>query len=69
MKYCRVILIVVGVSTVACSNRGVYDTIQTNNRLDCQTQPLSQQEECRRQAGKSYEEYERERQELLKQED
>ncbi len=69
VKYYVVLIGVVGISMAACSNRDVYATLQNNNQLDCQKKPVSQQEECERLASKSYEEYERERQELLKKED
>ncbi len=69
MKYGMIFIASLSISVTACSHRAVYESVQQNNRFDCQKQPLSQQEECERQASKSYAEYERERQELLKKED
>lgn len=69
MKYAFVLFALSCMGMAACSNRSVYETIQANNRLDCQKVPVAQQEDCLRQADKSYEEYERERQELLKKDD
>lgn len=48
---------------VGCSNRAVYDNVQLNNRRECNRVPPSQYEECIQQASKTYEEYERERDE------
>ncbi len=69
MQYSMILIAILGASTVACSHRAVYESVQHNNQFDCQKQPVSQQEECERQASKSYEQYERERQELLKKKD
>lgn len=66
MKHVVTLTALLAINTTACSNRAVYETIQANNRLDCQKLPLSQQEECMRQANKSYEDYERERKEVEK---
>lgn len=66
MKYATVLIMSLGMSIAACSNRQVYDSVQANNRLECQKLPLSQQEECLQKANKSYDEYERERKELEK---
>lgn len=49
----------------ACSNKAIYDNIQSNNRMDCEKLPLSQYDECIERAEKSYDEYERERKEAL----
>lgn len=49
----------------ACSQRAVYEGIRTDQRWQCDREPLSQQQECRERTSKTYTEYERERQELL----
>lgn len=49
----------------ACSSKAVYDNIQINNRDECRKGPPSQYEECIERANKSYEEYERERKEVI----
>ena len=69
MQYGIILMASLSVSATACINRTVYESVQHNERFDCQKQPLSQQEECERQASKSYEQYERERQELLNKEE
>lgn len=48
-----------------CGSQAVYDNIQLNNRRECNKLPPAQYEECIAHAGKSYEEYEREREEVL----
>ncbi|WP_339896877.1 hypothetical protein [uncultured Gilvimarinus sp.] len=58
---------VVGLMVLAgCSQQAVYDNMRNDARWDCDTVPLSQQKECRQQSSVSYDDYERERQELLK---
>ncbi|WP_242634364.1 hypothetical protein [Marinobacter salicampi] len=48
-----------------CSSKAVYDNVQLNNRTDCNRVPPPQYEECIERTDKSYEEYERERKELI----
>ena len=50
-----------------CSNKGIYEQIQTNNRVNCGKLPNSQYEECIEGNSKTYDEYERERHESLNQ--
>ena len=45
----------------ACSHKAVYDTIQHNNRLDCEKEPPAQYDQCMEETHQSYEEYERQR--------
>ncbi|WP_041523213.1 hypothetical protein [Gilvimarinus agarilyticus] len=61
----RSMMIVVLLMLVACSKQSVYDSMRNDARWDCDTVPLSQQKECREQSSVSYDDYERERQELL----
>ena len=52
----------------ACSNRQVYDAVQNNRRLECDKLPDSaQRDECLQQYSESYDEYQRKREEILKQ--
>lgn len=64
MKYIYVFLIL---SIVGCSNKGTYEGMQASNRLECSKLPPTQYEECMQNANKTFEEYERERRELLEQ--
>lgn len=50
----------------ACTKQAVYENARNESRWDCGKLPLSQQAECREQSSVSYQEYERERQALLK---
>lgn len=64
MKY-----IVVGAllaSVAACSHEQVYSAVQQNRQFECSKLPQPEYEECMRETGMSYDEYERRRQELLK---
>jgi hypothetical protein len=49
----------------SCSYKGLYEQIQTTNRVECGKQPSSQYEDCVEGSSKTYEEYENERQEAL----
>ena len=51
----------------ACSNRQVYDAIQDNQRLECAKLQGSQYEECMKQVSQPYDEYRREREDLIEQ--
>lgn len=53
------LLVVLG----ACSSRGVYEGIQTSNRLECGRLPPSQYDECMARNDTPYDEYRREREE------
>jgi PBP1b-binding outer membrane lipoprotein LpoB len=48
-----------------CSNKAVYDNIRHSNRQACANVPPPQYEECLDRSGKPYEEYERERKEVV----
>lgn len=48
-----------------CGSQAVYDNIQLNNRRECEKLPPAQYEECMARASKSYEEYERDREEAV----
>ena len=50
---------------VGCSGKSVYEGVQARNRNQCYSLPPSQKEECLQRENKSYEEYERDRQEIL----
>lgn len=56
------LLIVAG----ACSNRQIYDSLQIRQKNECLNLPPAESDECLGRVGKSYDQYEKERQELLK---
>lgn len=62
-------VIVVGALLVSmaagCTSRGWYDSAQNDQRWRCDSEPLSQQKECREQTSMSFDEYEREREAIL----
>ncbi|WP_235937536.1 hypothetical protein [Marinobacter caseinilyticus] len=59
-------MLMVLLSVGGCSHRAVYENIQINNRNDCSKRPPSEYAACMERASKSYDEYERERQEIIK---
>jgi len=48
-----------------CSHRAGYDGIQSSKRYECFQLPPAQQDACLERASKPYEDYERERREVL----
>jgi len=50
----------------SCSNEQIYTAIQVNQRLECSKLPQPQYEDCMKELETSYDDYERDRQELLK---
>ena len=50
---------------IGCSQRSVYEGVQAGNRNECYSLPPTQQEECFEKNSKSYEQYERERKEII----
>ncbi|MBT1063331.1 hypothetical protein KJY73_07080 [Bowmanella sp. Y26] len=50
----------------ACSNKGLYDNLRLQQRHECMKQPPTTNDKCLEDANKSYEEYQREREEALK---
>lgn len=50
-----------------CSHKGVYQDLQRNKRNECMQAPQSEYYRCMRDMEQSYEDYERQRQEALKQ--
>ncbi|UTF60597.1 hypothetical protein [Gilvimarinus sp. DA14] len=61
-KYATVFLVL---ALAACSNKAVYDNVQNDQRWRCDQEPISTQAECRERVSRDYEDYERERQEIL----
>lgn len=61
----RITAPVIALLLTGCSNQAVYDNIQHNNRKACDKVPASQYEACIERTGKPYEEYERERKEIV----
>jgi hypothetical protein len=56
--FCLVIL-------TACSQRQIYDSVQTNNRNECERLSGVQRKECLERLAPDYQTYERQRKELL----
>ena len=50
----------------ACSNEQIYTAIQENQRLECSKLPEPQYEKCMKELETPYDEYEKDRQEILK---
>lgn len=63
----RKLTLAVGLISVlsACTNQDAYEAVRANRLHECQYLPPSEQEECVRRYDKPYEEYERQREELL----
>ena len=48
----------------ACTNREVYDAIQTREQIKCQEVPPSEYEQCMERTNTSYETYQKQRRDL-----
>ena len=59
---CLLILLVLA---AGCSHRAVYENVQVNQRTECANEPPSTYFECLDRANKPFDEYQRERKELL----
>lgn len=64
---CMITVTVLLLSATACSNRAMYFNGQTNLRTECHEGPMSQYDECMARTSRSYEEYQRDREEALQQ--
>lgn len=49
-----------------CSNQATYEALQQSQRNECAKLPQGQYEDCMREVNVPYDDYERERQELIK---
>jgi hypothetical protein len=65
MKMSKMTVCMVALLLTGCSNKAVYDSIQFNNRNECNKVPPSQYEECIERASRPYEEYESEREKAI----
>lgn len=61
----KVILLVLVILTAGCSNQAYYSEQQFANRNECYQLPLSQREGCLKKTNKTFDEYDRERKELM----
>jgi len=59
------IILIVFFTQTACSYRTAFDAVQAGNRHQCSKLPPSQYDECIGRVSKTYEDYERERKEIL----
>lgn len=63
MNKLLVMLLIVGLT--ACSNRAVYENIRIHQTNECLKVPPARYGECLESVNKPYDEYERERKEIL----
>ncbi|GGD73945.1 hypothetical protein [Lacimicrobium alkaliphilum] len=63
LKFAVLILLV---GATGCSNRGMYENLRIHQRQECLERPPSESIECLQRTNKSFEEYQREREEALK---
>lgn len=61
MRKLLIVLVMFGV--VGCSNKAIYNKFRLDERNRCIKEPQSTYSECIKRTSKSYEEYEREREE------
>ena len=61
----KLLIVLVMFSIAGCSNKAIYNNIRLNERNKCFKEPQKLYFECVDRTSKSYEEYERERKEML----
>jgi hypothetical protein len=61
----KILIVLAVLGAVGCSSRAVYDNMRIHQRNECLKEPPPAYFECIERANKSYEEYQRERKELL----
>ncbi|WP_152625395.1 hypothetical protein [Cellvibrio sp. OA-2007] len=62
----KIFIIFFLLSLAACSQRQIYDSVQTSNRNECEILSGVQRKECLARLAPDYQTYEQQRQELLK---
>ena len=62
----KVLIVLVMVGVAGCSSKAIYDKFRLDERNRCIKEPQSTYFECIKRTYKSYEEYEREREETSK---
>lgn len=62
----KIFILICLVTLTACSQRQIYDSVQTNNRNECELLSGVQRKECLDRLAPDYQSYEQQRQELLK---
>lgn len=63
MKYFTVVILFT--LLYGCSNRQIYESLHSNQKIRCQSLPPSQYSECMEQLNDSYEEHTRKREEIM----
>lgn len=62
----KIFILLFLIPLAACSQRQIYDSVQTNKRNECELLSGTQRQECLDRLAPDYQTYERQRQELLK---
>ena len=58
-KHAILLCTLAALSTAGCSERQMYEAMQKRGRVECQTLPDSQYEDCIKDYQRSYDEYKR----------
>ena len=61
----KILILILAIASTACSNQAIYETIQASDRHTCYTYVGSRFESCLQRYDKTYEEYKRERDEVI----
>lgn len=59
-------ILVISTFLANCSNRQIYNSIQTNWQLECQKLPPHEYHDCIKESSETYESYEKRRKEVEK---
>jgi len=58
-KHAILLVSILAISTAGCSDRQMYEAMQKRGRVECQTLPESQYEDCIKDYQQSYDDYKR----------
>lgn len=61
----KLLILLVLFAVAACSNRAIYENMRIEQRNECMREQSPRYEECIERTNKTYEEYQRERKEVL----
>ena len=64
-KFFLIVLAVAVFTVSGCSNRAVYQNLQLNKKQECRRLPVTEYDDCMRDMEQSYEEYERQRKQVI----
>lgn len=66
MKWSLFVFLIAGLLLTGCTQKNLYNSVEGHHRQKCKTQPPPLDQECLKAPHKSYEDYLKEREEILR---